>query len=826
MDQYKWTEFYMELATKLLEYRDNRTELIQKIQKVYSAIQMKFPKLEGHGIPQDIDPFTTFGLFNKGISRENRMSIASGIAHEFQIHSPVPDNFEGIPLLNNLKATFYWFDQGKGEHDIDNLWGVFEAALALAENDVQETRKAFSDVYDEVLAQRGIQWNITMALYWIRPYTFINLDSRNRWYLSNPKHIGANVVAEVSKLKSVPAAEQYLQLRDKCMASFESGAFGARSFPELSYLAWVTSEEDNKREKKEAKNDKSSAEFLRWFRPLLNALRDLGGSATPADARAKIVDNEHLTLEEISVTRGRKGGNKFENDVAWARNYLRSAGYIDGSVRGVWTLTEKGQTVEMTDELASQVFAEVQAGLKVPTVSQESTLGDVDTIHYWLYAPGERAAKWDEFYKNGVMGLGWSELGDLNLYDDKTDIVQKLKETLGGESTYVNSTHAVWQFVHDLKPGDIVFAKKGRTEILGRGIVESDYVYDEDADQYPNIRKVKWTDKGNWQIDEMFAMKTLTDVTNYTDFVSKLNELFKSDEEDEETPVFAYPPYTVEDFLGEAYISEEDYHSMVGALRNKKNLILQGAPGVGKTFLAKRLAYSMMGLRDVDRVMMVQFHQSYSYEDFVMGIRPSESGFKVRPGAFYKFCKKAEEDSENDYFFIIDEINRGNLSKIFGELFMLIEGDKRGNRNKIQLLYSEELFFIPKNVYVIGMMNTADRSLAMIDYALRRRFSFFELKPGFSSEVFKNYQAGLDSEAFDRLIDCVERLNDVIEADESLGEGFCIGHSYFCNMSPETVNERLPGIIKFELIPMLKEYWFDEPMKVKEWSGNLRRAIK
>ena len=257
----------------------------------------------------------------------------------------------------------------------------------------------------------------------------------------------------------------------------------------------------------------------------------------------------------------------------------------------------------------------------------------------------------------------------------------------------------------------------------------------------------------------------------------------------------------------------------------KKNIILQGAPGVGKTFIAKRLAFSMMGVKDVERVMMVQFHQSYSYEDFIMGFRPSSGGFELKRGAFYNFCKKAEIDGENDYFFIIDEINRGNLSKIFGELFMLIENDKRGL--SLQLLYADEMFSVPKNIYIIGMMNTADRSLAMLDYALRRRFAFFEIKPGFTTDGFREYRMNLGNERLDKLITCVEDLNNVIANDESLGEGFCIGHSYFCNLMTETIDDQvLSGIIEYELIPLLKEYWFDESEKVRDWSIRLRGAIK
>jgi len=270
-------------------------------------------------------------------------------------------------------------------------------------------------------------------------------------------------------------------------------------------------------------------------------------------------------------------------------------------------------------------------------------------------------------------------------------------------------------------------------------------------------------------------------------------------------------------------MDEASYNTLVGLVLNKKNVILQGAPGVGKTFAAKRLAYSIMKVKDPHRVMMVQFHQSYSYEDFIMGFRPSEKGFELKRGAFYNFCKDAEIDSENEYFFIIDEINRGNLSKIFGELFMLIESDKRGV--ELQLLYSDEKFSVPDNVYIIGMMNTADRSLAMLDYALRRRFAFYEMKPGFNTERFREYRTGLNNIKFDNLIQCVEQLNEEIAGDESLGEGFCIGHSYFCNLI-EVNDQALSAIVEYELIPLLKEYWFDEPVKVKNWADSLRSAIK
>ena len=283
-------------------------------------------------------------------------------------------------------------------------------------------------------------------------------------------------------------------------------------------------------------------------------------------------------------------------------------------------------------------------------------------------------------------------------------------------------------------------------------------------------------------------------------------------------PILENTPYTKNNFLKEVYMAEEEYDTLVSLLKNKKNLILQGAPGVGKTFAAKRLAYSMMGEADKSRVEFIQFHQNYSYEDFVLGYRPQEEGFKLTEGIFYRFCKKAAADPKRDYFFIIDEINRGNLSKIFGELLMLIEKDYRGT--EATLAYSGAAFSVPENLYIIGMMNTADRSLAMIDYALRRRFSFFQMDPGFHSEGFRQYQASLRNESFDELIEQVILLNREIKDDASLGPGFCIGHSYFCGQNVCT-EDWMKSVVYYDILPMLQEYWFDNQQKVKHWESML-----
>ena len=296
-------------------------------------------------------------------------------------------------------------------------------------------------------------------------------------------------------------------------------------------------------------------------------------------------------------------------------------------------------------------------------------------------------------------------------------------------------------------------------------------------------------------------------------------EELKQEIEETDEDIESLEEYTKEDFLKEVFLSGDDYDLLKNVLLSKKNVILQGAPGVGKTFMAKRLAYSIMGVIDKSRVKMVQFHQSYTYEDFIMGFRPSETGFKLKYGPFYNFCKKAEKSSR-PHFFIIDEINRGNLSKIFGELLMLIEADKR--TEKLNLLYKEdEEFSVPSNVYIIGMMNTADRSLAIIDYALRRRFAFFDVRPAFKSPLFLEKINYHKNSALPRLLEYVKELNDDI--DDSLGEDFEIGHSYFCVDEDTDIDHTwIESTIEYSLIPLLKEYWFDDPKKVEDWAEKLR----
>ncbi|CAM1669934.1 AAA family ATPase [Streptococcus mitis] len=713
--QFTWTDFYKEFAQKLVAYKDNRLLLTKKVKEIYELSGISMPTLEKDNNLVDIDPFTVFGLFNKNLRVENRIKILNAIVKLFDLGSKTPNSFDGIPVLNNQNATYYRFIDEKSDEDIEDLWSLFLAALEYDKKKTTDNKERVSHYFDIVNNKKGNgNSKTTIGLYWIAPDSFLNLDSRNQWYIFESGKFPTEISNSLPSIDSKITAAKYFQIVETINFYFNSAEAKFKNFKELSFEAWKYSEEVNK----------------------------------------------------------------------------------------------KNQELKM--------------------VAESSALMDDEneTIRYWVYAPGEGSYMWEDFYKRGVMAIGWNEIGDLSLFKNKSEIKEAMKKIYGPNLSYQNATHATWQFANEMKVGDIIFVKKGRSQLIGRGIVTSDYFYDSEAEEYNHIRIVNWTHHGEWPYPGKAAMKTLTDITPYIDVVEKLKNIFDDDtSEDIEEVEKSYSSYTKEDFLNDVFMSEEEYERLRSVLVFKKNIILQGAPGVGKTYTAKRLAYSLIGEKNVDRVKMVQFHQSYSYEDFIMGFRPSDIGFELRKGTFYNFCKRAALDAVNDYFFIIDEINRGSLSKIFGELFMLLENDKRGA--SLQLVYSDEKFSIPDNLYIIGMMNTADRSLAMLDYALRRRFAFFELKPGFETDGFKSYQLTINNSKLNNLITCIKNLNYAIVSDETLGEGFCIGHSYLCNLKSESVDEQvISNIVEYELVPLLKEYWFDEPNLVIEWSEKLRSAIK
>ncbi|MCI2898952.1 AAA family ATPase [Staphylococcus hominis] len=698
-----WAIFYKALAHKLLEYQNCRDQLIEKIRELYINTQINMPKLEINNEIIDMDPFTVFGLFNKSsMTKENRIKIIEEMAKLFDVKADIPQNFDGIPTVMNLRATFYNFKNDREAQDIENLWSLFEIALLYSSDKSEDNENHFKRKFNQVMAQPGIgMGKLTSGLFWIDSDTFANLDSRAIWYIFEESEISTKYINFEVNLKKSLTATTYLMMIEKLKLFLKNDNY-LNDFIDLSYEAWRKSKE-------------------------------------------------------------------------------------------------------------------IKQSSKVKDIDADK---DLEVVNYWIYSPKPQDIDFASFIENGEMSIGYNELEDFSNYASKEEINQKLQQLNHNQHHYIHTVNAIWEFSKEMKRGDIVYVKKGQTDIVGWGVVSSNHQYKNDK----NIIQLVWKEKGNWKIPIKTLNKTLTKITPYSETIRKFNELFSVEHSDGLVATqTTYPVYTAEQFLDDVFMNEEDYDTLVQLIRRKKNVILQGPPGVGKTYAAKRLAYSMMDVKDKERVKLVQFHQSYAYEDFVMGYRPTETGFELRTGAFYNFCKQAEEDSEKDYFFIIDEINRGNLSKIFGELFMLIENDKRGM--EIELLYADEKFCVPDNVYIIGMMNTADRSLAILDYALRRRFAFFDMKPAFETIQFKQYQENLKNPQFEALIDAIEALNVDIREDDMLGEGFVIGHSYFSNIVKVTESE-LSNIIEFEIIPLLKEYWFDEPSKVDIWKVRLRDAIQ
>ena len=453
-------------------------------------------------------------------------------------------------------------------------------------------------------------------------------------------------------------------------------------------------------------------------------------------------------------------------------------------------------------------------------------LSDRDGKRTWVLAPGEGAEFWGDWLEKGIACVGWNEAGDLRRYQDKHQLTKKVLET--GYSKI--DALALWEFYRVMKRGDTIFAKKGKSHVVGHGVVRSDYRF-ETKEVFHHVRRVEWQPgprDGVKTGEKNLPNKTLTELTDQK-LVAHLSELLQTEDpgpRDEEPN-----PFSVEDASRDLFLGANEIRLLVELLKRKKNLILQGPPGTGKTFVARRLAWLLAETRSEDRIEFVQFHQSYGYEDFVRGYRPTvEGGFELQDGPFLRFCDRAREAPDRPHVLIIDEINRGDLSRIFGELLLLIEADKRADEWAVRTAYARpdaQPFHVPQNLYLLGTMNTADRSLALVDYALRRRFAFETLAPAFESDGFGRHLSGrgVPASVLRRIRERIGALNRTIRDDKQLGKGFEIGHSYFCD-PPEGEgadhDDWYRTVVEYEIRPLLEEYWFDESNRAEDAVAALR----
>ncbi|MBG79798.1 MAG: hypothetical protein CMJ39_03685 [Phycisphaerae bacterium] len=447
---------------------------------------------------------------------------------------------------------------------------------------------------------------------------------------------------------------------------------------------------------------------------------------------------------------------------------------------------------------------------------------------YWTISADQNSDQWRNFIVQGVVAADFSfqELsGDVTDWQLE-EIYEAMRSADPEGPKPTNNALGLFNFANKMKVGDILIAKTGSQSILGVGVVTSDYEYQEDASNqdYAHVRQVDWVSKTPFEAPCRMAGKSLTDVTPWPGFASRLVEpspdweklkpFFQDDQPDADGDEPTIPPHRrVSDA---SFLSSDESQELLHLLRTKRNMILQGAPGTGKTYIARQIAKALTASgSDPDKQWeLVQFHQSYGYEDFIEGFRPDQDGnFKLRDGIFKTFCRRAASDPDSTYVFIIDEINRGNLSRILGELMVLLEHDKRDPEFAMQLAYSgneDDCFYVPANVMILGLMNTADRSLAVVDYALRRRFGFYTLPPRFDTPDFAEHLAdkGVSDPCVSRIKRIMTSLNHEISESKALGRGFVIGHSFFCPRDSVVEDEMnwVNQVLRYEIQPLLEEY--------------------
>ena len=842
-----WIEFYKEFANKLLEFKNNRKELINKLKSVFKYINIKTPKIFEEN---DIDPFTVFGLFNKGMF--DRMNIIEGIANKFQINSKTPEEFYRVPTLFPLSAIlFNTTDKSKNE-DIKNLWNVFESAINYADNKTNENKEAFINAFDLAKDIKGNKWKLTQGLYWIRPFNYINLDNPSRKFI-----IENNIIPDYNKYlsdanKTMINGEEYLTICDKLIESINNNNYEFKDLTELSFSAYYTINIIQKNTDK-INNDKKEEDLL----SLAETYFENGQFEEAIKILLELLElnpNNSNILNFLGYCYEGNGqyieaAEAFINaNKGWAKFYIEFANKL---------LEFKNNRKELIEKI-KLVFNSNK--IEIPNIINEEDIDPFTIFGLFNKGLSERRTKIlkgianifeinsktpEEFYcvpvyrnfnsnfynplqneKNDIEALWNIFEASINYADNNTN------ENREAFIKYYNLAKDIkgnkWKLTMGLcwiRPFNYISLDPYDIELIIKdNLIPAEYLkYIKKSDNsIPNAEEyliicnimIENIKNNNYKFNNFFE---LSDYALYIVCVTR-NKNKEGNTMNIENNFNNFNKYDKNKFLQEVYITEKEYDKLEKLINEKKNIILQGSAGVGKSYAAKRLAYSIIGEKDNERVKMIQFHQSYSYEDFIIGYRPTESGFELKEGVFYKFCEDARNDEGNDYFLIIDEINRGNISKIFGELFMLIENDKRGEEYALELVYKDdEKFFVPENLYIIGLMNTADRSLAMLDYALRRRFIFIDIEPAFNKPQFREdlESKNIDKDLINKIIEKFIKLNETIKTDKTLGKGYTIGHSYFCNRK-NLNKEDYKDIINYEIAPTLMEYWFDNEDKAEK----------
>lgn len=816
---FTWIEFYQEFANKLVEYKDNRKKLISIVLKAYEIAEQNMPKMDVDNNLVDIDPFTVFGTFNKGLTDANRIKLIKAYAGLLGIEKEIPDVFDGIPILNAMKATYYSFGDDRGKDDIENLWKVFLCAINYAENKTGENRKAFIEAYDIVLNQKCIKWNITMGLYWIRPYVYINLDSRNRWFITNADFMPKEYIDNNPKFNLVPTGDIYMDLCDRTMKLIENNE-DYKTFPELSYSAWLKTKDDV------LLNQDSALYTIEQIR---EALRNVGIEGKDIASNMVQIGPKSTT---ICVTKGNgiilyATDSDFKN-ISEAKNLKNNATvYSPKSVEIMQDIINKESGREdavLCFEQGNKLLHPGQAANYNPhevRIYSNECFNKVFKILTGQVMKSSRGINKENIERRQSMNSQIKEEFDKNLIlygppgTGKTYNTAIIAVKICDPSFDTSDYSAVMDKYNQLKTqGRIAFTtfhqSYGYEEFIEgiKPVVDADSEnigYTIESGSFKRFCEKARTPKG---IDvapnaSIWFMRLENDKEP-----GKKKECFEngiiyqSDVEEWEKDRFV-SKMQVGDYII-SYAGRSECIDAVGVIES------EAENGVKESTWTRKIVWTL-------------FEESINVREINGGkYLPNFSCVKMNNMKLSDLLRLFPKNNSIDefnlepYVFIIDEINRGNISKIFGELITLIEGTKREGMDEAAsaiLPYSGESFSVPSNVYILGTMNTADRSIALMDTALRRRFSFIEMMP--DADVLTSIGADI-IEADGETLNVAAMLETINERIEFLFDReHTIGHAFFTGLATEPTIEKLASIFSKSVIPLLQEYFYEDYQKIQ-----------
>ncbi|WEV53029.1 AAA family ATPase [Bifidobacterium sp. ESL0704] len=853
-----WTSFYGELSSKLEQYQNKRVDLARHITNIYASL--KEQNWEGtdesRHIQGDIDPFTVFNLFNGSKAMKTRKQFMGALRQELGLKAKVPESLNGIPIRHIGVPTFYNDQHQRRSWEIDQLWHLFTVARKLSsgahrtDTQVEEFIQAFNDV--KRINRMG--WNLSTGLSWIQPYYFISLNQYNRKFILSERNgfdEAAKRIRDWGNVPDGPDGKQYLAFRDDCAKTIEKVPNRYSNFADLTYQAWKAHVSPHKSQLSEPHQSASWIPFYEELADKLLPFHSNRGTFSTAGSLLGHIRHAFDTLQEGGI-----GLPKLENDWnptdidpftvfgtfnkklseshQWmiAEAYKKEFGVkadVPQSFEGIpktsnqqatfylfqdtrpqneidsfWELFQRGiELARNNDEVSRSAFIEAYDSARIfRLIKWRLTIG-----LYWI-RPNTFVSLDDKTrnsIENGSLGPECSRL--IRSWNGARPTGEQYLELCEASQKVINSDVSKYSSFSDVV-GEAYEASRHKSSDTSTG-----------AETFSDGAMSTDDGDGGVPIADGSIGAESAESSNPNGKGGKGPIDIDEDGTDEQDRVVNPMVDDIVDLLTK---------------HNFPNIILHGAPGTGKTYLAKQAAAKIIKVDDIRALAetqqfgFVQFHPSYDYTDFVEGLRPvisstSQSGFELRPGVFMKFVDQARKDEDNPYVFIIDEINRGNISRIFGELFFTLDPGYRGPKGRVKTQYANlhddcrkakasyqfnEWFWIPKNVYILGTMNDIDRSTENIDFAMRRRFRFKQVDAESSRFMLEPDEQDEDQTVTRKkqALAGMNALNHKIETQPGLGRSYCLGAGYFKGVAAG--DEEFDDLWHYALEPLLKDYLY------------------